>query len=100
MMWPIRAIAAEKRRLETLRYLASLAGYEANVELITAHLRVIGVPTNGDEMAAAATWLEHMGLVSLRHVATHQPPVLRINQTGVEVARGFAVMPGVQQPEP
>jgi hypothetical protein len=100
MMWPIRQIAAEKRRLETLRYLADVPGYEANTHLITAHLRVIGVPTNGDEMAAAASWLDQLGLASLRHVSSQQPPVLRITSEGVEVARGFQMIPGVMQPDP
>lgn len=99
-MWPVREIAAQKRRLETLRYLAQVAGYEAAGDLVKEHLRDIGVPTNGDEMAAALAWLDAQSLVTLRRPKPAGAPVARITEAGREAAQGFRCVPGVMQPDP
>lgn len=100
MIWPVREIAAQKRRLETLRYLGQIAGYEAAGDLIKEHLRDIGVPTNGDEMAAALAWLDAQSLVTLRQPKPASSPVARITEAGRETAQGFRTVPGVMAPDP
>lgn len=104
MMWPVRQVATEKRRLEVLRYLASVGGYEANASLIKEHLRYVGVPTTGDELDAALAWLGELALVTLRrihHAKTgHVSEVLaRLTEAGREVAQGYQTFPGIMAPD-
>jgi hypothetical protein len=97
-MWPVRAIAEQKRRLEALAYLSRTPGYEASADLIKEHLREIGVPTNSAEITATLAWLAALDLVTLRHPA--RAPVARVTEAGRETAAGFRQVPGVMAPDP
>ena len=44
-VWPVARVETERRRLEVLRYLASVPGYEAAAMVLRDRCREIGVPT-------------------------------------------------------
>ena len=95
---PVARIESEKRRLETLRYLARSGGYEAAASLLRVHLCRIGVPTLADQMAACLAWLEEQELVTRR--AEGPEAIARITARGRDVAEGAAEHPGVLRPDP
>lgn len=97
-VWPVAEIESAKRRLETLRYLTGIPGYEAAASILRDHCRRIGVPTTTDQMHACVAWLEEHRLARVR--LRQADPVVRVTQDGREVALGFKVHPGVMQPEP
>ncbi|NJR20179.1 MAG: hypothetical protein HC777_00875 [Hyphomonadaceae bacterium] len=106
MIWPVRQVATEKRRLEVLRYLASVGGYEANASLIKEHLRYVGVPTSGDELDACLMWLADFDLVIPRrfvysaNAGQSSELIVRVTETGRDVAQGYQAVPGIMQPDP
>lgn len=97
-VWPVGPVEQEKRRLETLRYLARAPGYEAGPYLLMHHCREWGVPTSTDQIEQALTWLEAAALVALREAGGGV--IARITPRGREVAEGHVRVPGVLPPDP
>lgn len=91
-------IETEKRRLEMLRYLLRMPGYEAEATLLRLHCGRIGVPSTVDQTLASLHWLAEQELVTVR---MHDQIVIgRITMAGREVADGSRSIPGVMRPDP
>ncbi|WP_226779533.1 hypothetical protein [Oceaniglobus trochenteri] len=96
--WPIEEVASEWRRLKVLTYLSSVPGYEAAASILRLHCVRVGVPTNIDQLLATLTWLEELGLVTIRRY--QDEPIAKITALGRDVGDGTRTMPGVTRPDP
>ncbi|MGB0912828.1 MAG: hypothetical protein ACPGSW_04535 [Phaeobacter italicus] len=97
-VWPVARIEAERRRLEVLRYLARIPGYETSAMILREHCRSIGVPTTTDQMRACIHWLAEQDLITTR--GSDDDPIPRLTTSGRETAQGYRRHPGVMQPDP
>ena len=88
----------ERYRLDVLRLLAELSGYEANHRTIGAALRTRGHHRSADAQADALHWLSRHGLVETRDDASYI--VARLTDRGDDVAAGRETVPGVARPMP
>ncbi len=98
LAWPVVQIETERRRLEVLRYLSDVPGYEAAGLILMEHCRSIGVPSSSDQTTSCLAWLEEQALVTLRSV--RDEPIARLTRAGRETATGIRRHPGVMKPEP
>ena len=88
----------ERYRLDVLRLLVELAGYEANHRTISAALRTRGHHRAADTQADALHWLARHGLVETRDEAGFV--IARLTERGGDVAAGRETVPGVARPMP
>jgi Fe2+ or Zn2+ uptake regulation protein len=93
-------LMAEHRRLVILRALASdqTAG-KANDSILHTIVVDRGVQSSRDQIKAALSWLKDQGMVTLKTLESGTF-VATITQTGLDVACGNAIVPGVQRPSP
>ena len=89
----------EAWRLELLKLLASLPGYEAGQYFLYTCMEEGELPPpSSDQVASELAWLSDQGLVSLR--ATRELSNASITQRGLDVAEGRARVPGVSRLRP
>ena len=88
----------ERYRLDVLRLLAALGGYEANHRTIGAALRTRGHHRSTDAQADALHWLAERGLVETREETGYV--IAKLTERGGDVAAGRASVPGVARPMP
>lgn len=88
----------ERYRLDVLRLLAHMGGYEANHRTIGAALRTRGHHRSADDQADALHWLARRGLVETREEAGFV--VARLTERGGDTAAGRETVPGVARPMP
>ena len=88
----------ERYRLDVLRLLAELAGYEANHRTIGEALRARGHHRSADAQADALHWLAARGMVETRDEAGFI--VAKLTERGGDVAAGREAVPNVARPMP
>ena len=88
----------ERCRLDVLRLLAELAGYEANHRTIAAALSARGHHRAADAQADTLQWLAARGLIETRDEAGYI--IARLTERGGDVAAGRETVPGVARPVP
>lgn len=91
-------LVAADMRLVILTALAEDADYANNEHVLRAMLGSVGHAVSADRLRTELHWLHEQGLLSIDDVAGMH--VAKLNQRGVDVARGFAVVPGVRRPGP
>ncbi|AWK84487.1 hypothetical protein [Photobacterium damselae] len=84
------------QRLVILRSLHEMAGYEANESIIDSCLDAYGHKISRDAVRVHLSWLQEMGLVSLRELSGCQ--IATLTGRGEDVATGQAIVPGVKRP--
>ena len=93
-------VITKNRRLAILRFLAEGADYSHNTSVLQSALAQIGHGVSRDVVEADAAWLDEQELATIDRVEGLPVTVLRITGRGLDVARGFAVHPGVDRPLP
>ena len=93
-------VITKNRRLAILRFLAEDAVYSHNTSVLQSALAQIGHGVSRDVVEADAAWLDEQELATIDRVEGLPVTVLRITGRGLDVARGFAVHPGVDRPLP
>ena len=93
-------VITKNRRLAILRFLAEDADYSHNTSVLQSALAQIGHGVSRDVVEADAAWLDEQELATIDRVEGLPVTVLRITGRGLDVARGFAVHPGVDRPLP
>lgn len=88
----------EHRRLIILRILKKAPSYTANESLITQVVQEYGNMATRDQVRTELIWLQEKGFVKVDDVADLY--IAEITIRGIEVAKGIAVVPGIQQPSP
>lgn len=88
----------ERYRLDALRFLADVGGYETNHRTIGAALQARGHHRSADAQADALHWLAGRGLITTREEAGFV--VARLTDRGADVAAGREAVPGVARPMP
>jgi len=86
------------QRLIVLQALSSGAGYDLNESILRAFLGQFGHSISNDKVRTELRWLEEQGLLTIKlvfgiHVAT-------ITERGADVAKGLAVVDGVNRARP
>jgi hypothetical protein len=83
-------------RLALLRLLEEAPGYSANTAVLTQGAQLLGFHVSRDKVATTADWLQEQGLVK---VETLGPvTVVTVTARGIDVAKGYAVVTGVDRP--
>ncbi len=86
------------RRLAILRALAAAGEYTLPESLARQALGHDGLTASGDQMAASSAWLDEQRLLIRQQVGA--TALLTLTGRGLDVARGAAVVPGVDRPLP
>lgn len=89
----------EHVRLGILRVLAEAPGYAANDSVLTSALNALGLTVTRDQMRTQLSWIEEQRLITTI-APTATLTVATITERGADVAKGVAVVPGVQRPSP
>jgi len=89
----------EAWRLELLKLLASMPGYESGQYFLYECLRSGELPPpSADQVATELAWLNEQGLVKV--VESAGLANASITQRGLDVAQGIVITPGVARPRP
>jgi len=92
-------LMTEDARLVILRALEEDAGgYSANESIIHAILVEFAHKLSRDQVRTQLSWLKDQGLVTLKDVAGCL--VATLTSSGIDVATGLSVVPGVRRPRP
>ena len=93
-------LVAEHRRLAILRALASPDSCgRINDSILHSIVVEVGIGSSRDQIQGALSWLKDQGLVTLSELGSGTS-VAAITQSGLDVAAGYATVPGVQRPAP
>lgn len=86
----------QDRRLTILKLLEALPAYCTNSSIIATALQTQGLAASRDQVRTDLHWLTEQGLLKAEEVGS----VLIVSATerGLDVARGLAVVPGVNRP--
>lgn len=87
-----------RRRAAILQFLAASQAYAANSEIILDVVRNVGIPTYHPELLKELNWLEEKGYVELNE--EHANVLATATRRGIRIAKGDAVDPGIDRPEP
>lgn len=90
---------AKHLRLVLLRTLDEAPGYSANASILAEVTRSLGLPSTRDQVETALAWLAEQQLLT-REELPFGVTVVTATQRGLDVARGLAIVPGVQRPNP
>lgn len=88
----------ENRRLVILRLLAEDPDYRTNSATIEVGLDAYGLAVSRDRLHTDFTWLSEQGMLTLEPMESVY--VVTLNQRGLDVAQGRAVVPGIKRPSP
>lgn len=91
-------LQAENRRCAFLRFLLEEPDYAMNTSLMQDALAAVGHGVSRDAVTADAAWLAETGLVNVEDLGGIV--VVTMTPRGADVARGFAIVPGVKRPGP
>ncbi|MEX2450923.1 MAG: ArsR family transcriptional regulator [Rhodospirillales bacterium] len=89
---------AEDIRLSILSLLAKDQGYSHNDRVLQRALEMLGHKVSADQVRTHLAWLADQGLVAVETVETFS--IATLNQRGLDVAEGRALVPGVRRPQP
>lgn len=88
----------ETTRLLILETLTEMPGYSAADTLIDEALDSKGHFVSFDEIKTAIAWLERQGLLTTS--VSLDTNIAKITQSGIDAAKGQAMVPGVRRPRP
>lgn len=91
-------VTQEDRRLTLLKALESSAAYSAGQFLLGRYCEQFGHQVSNDRLRTDLTWLQEQGLISL--VKPEGVFVATLTESGLDVARGRTIVPGVARPQP
>ncbi|MGI8839746.1 MAG: VpaChn25_0724 family phage protein [Caulobacteraceae bacterium] len=91
-------IATEHRRLTILRLLAGAGGYTANSAIVHSALHEFGFAASRDLVRTDLAWLAEQECI--RNADAGGLAVATLTDRGLDVARGHAIVPGIQRPSP
>lgn len=86
-------------RLTILRLLQDTPTYAVNDSVLTDAVNAMGLSCSRDQLGTNLTWLEEQRLVILLHPAPGLI-VAQLTDRGADVAKGRAIVQGVQRPSP
>lgn len=86
-------------RIALLRVLADAPGYAANDSVLVSALGALGLVVSRDILRGQLAWLAEQGLITTAS-PSETLTVATIVERGTDVARGLAIVPGVQRPSP
>lgn len=89
----------EDRRLMILLLLVKSSGYTLNSGLLKSLLGLVGHHTSSQTLHDDCSWLEKHSLVRCED-SEFDLTILRLSQTGWDVAMGRQIEPGVRWPHP
>jgi len=89
---------AEDRRLLVLRVLADSTGYQTNEFTLEAMLEELAHQVSNDRLRQDLAWLADAGLITTSMAGG--VTLAKLTRSGLDVARGKAVVPGVKRPQP
>lgn len=92
------ALVSAAIRLALLQALEQDAGYSHNEDILQKMLASLGHEVSADRVRTDLRWLEEQGLLTIEDVAGIF--VARINQRGVDVAKGRGRVDGIARPRP
>lgn len=94
----LKILIAEDRRLQILKLLEASTGYQVNAPLMQSALSSMGHSIGMDQLETDISWLEGKGYLIYDTVSG--VILARITQSGLDVATGRAIVPGVKRPQP
>ncbi|PTS73812.1 hypothetical protein DBR17_17835 [Sphingomonas sp. HMWF008] len=89
----------EHVRLAVLRVLTEAPGYAGNDSVLASAIGALGLTVTRDQLRTQIAWLEEQNLITTVR-PTPSLIVAKITERGCDVAKGVAVIPGVQRPSP
>ena len=89
----------EHVRLAVLRVLVEAPGYAGNDSVLASAVGALGLTVTRDQLRTQIAWLEEQHLITTMR-PTPSLIVATITERGCDVAKGVAVIPGVQRPSP
>lgn len=90
---------AANRRLTILRLLEQDADFALNDSVLQIALSDFGHGVSCDVVHTEMAWLSEQGLITVE-VVQSRVRVAKLTTRGLDVAKGRAVIPGVQRPSP
>ncbi|TMN67280.1 hypothetical protein CWB85_19720 [Pseudoalteromonas sp. S1727] len=96
----INQIIAEHSRLCILRALNEQPGYDLNDSIICDILKSYSLKCGRDELHTHLNWLERNGYVTIEKIGQSSTWVSTITPSGIDVAEGTIVVPGIKRPSP
>lgn len=90
-------LLTQDQRLVILRILQDSPGYKSNSSFIGNALSVYGHDISRDKVKTELSWLAEQGLVKLTHLSDNIL-VAQLTERGEDVAKGRAVVTGVNRP--
>lgn len=91
-------VLTEDRRLVLLRVLADSSAYTSNEYTLLSMVYALGHAVSSERLYTDLAWLAEQGLLTLSKTAGVS--IATLSTRGLDVARGLAVVPGVQRPRP
>jgi hypothetical protein len=91
-----KRITEEAARITILRELSDSGN--TNDSILQKTLELYGITMSGDAVVTQLSWLQEQGLISLS--GPEGCYVASITRRGMDVAKGFATVPGVSKPRP
>tara|TARA_R110002050_G_scaffold269917_1_gene412436 strand:- start:53345 stop:53638 length:294 start_codon:yes stop_codon:yes gene_type:complete len=92
------ALVTEAARLAILQVLEQDADYSHNQNILQMILESLGHGLSSDRIRTELRWLEEQGLISIESVSSLL--VAKLNQRGLDVAKGRSRVDGVARPRP
>ncbi|MCF2910785.1 hypothetical protein L1285_20975 [Pseudoalteromonas sp. DL2-H2.2] len=96
---PITQVQAEHQRLTILIALNESPDYGANTSMLSDILAQFALGCSQDQLKTLLNWLEQNGYVSLERL-TENTWIAKITRSGIDVAEGVSVVPGIKRPGP
>ncbi|MDK1288504.1 hypothetical protein [Pseudoalteromonas umbrosa] len=96
---PINQVIAEHQRISILITLKESQDYGANTSMLIDVLKAYGLGCTRDQLKTELNWLEQNRYISLEKMSENTW-VARITPTGMDVAEGVSVVPGIKRPGP
>jgi hypothetical protein len=93
-----KQIIQADRRLLILQMLEQDSSYSHNVHIVQSVLASLGHSVSEDLVKTELRWLEEQGLLDIEDISGIM--VVKLNQRGVDVAKGNGSVDGIARPRP
>ncbi|WP_462171101.1 VpaChn25_0724 family phage protein [Pseudoalteromonas xiamenensis] len=95
----INTVMAEHQRISILIALKESPDYGANISMLSDVLNHYALGCSRDQLKTLLNWLEQNGYVKLERMSENTW-VARITASGIDVADGRSIVPGIKRPAP
>jgi CTP-dependent riboflavin kinase len=92
-------VKTEHQRISILVALKESSNYGANSSMLADVLKRYSLGCSRDQLKTLLNWLEQNGYITLDKL-TENTWVARVTQSGIDVAEGISVVPGIKRPGP